>query len=60
MLKNGELFMLHQLRKKGLSIAGIARRSRLDRKTARTYLQRGMKVPRYGPRAPRSQRLDPY
>lgn len=60
MLRNGALFMLHQLHKDGLSISEIARRSGLDRKTVRKYLQRGLTAPAYGPRAPRPQLLDPY
>jgi transposase len=33
---------------------------RLDRKTVRRYLQRCVQQPRYGPSAPRPQKLDPY
>ena len=52
--------MIHQLRAEGLTISEIARRMHLDRKTVRRYLQRGVEQPRYGPRAPRPQKLDPY
>ena len=52
--------MIHQLREQGLTICEIARRMRVDRKTVRRYLQHGVEQPRYGPRAPRPQKLDPY
>jgi hypothetical protein len=60
MIRNGELFVIHELHQEGLSISAIARRTGLSRKTVRKYLQQGLKVPRYGPRAPRPQLLDPY
>ena len=52
--------MIHELRKKGLAIAEIARMTRRDRKTVRKYLQRGMEQPKYGPRALRARKIDPY
>lgn len=60
MIRNGELFVIHELHQQGVSISAIARRTGLDRKTVRKYLKQGLKAPRYGPRAPRPQRLDPY
>ncbi len=60
MIQNGELFVIHELRQQGLSIAAIARQTGLARKTVRKYLQQGLTAPRYGPRAPRPQLLDPY
>jgi transposase-like protein len=54
------LFVIHELHQEGLSISAIARRTGLSRKTVRKYLQQGLKVPRYGPRAPRPQLLDPF
>jgi len=52
--------MIHQLKEQGLSVAEIARRTKLDRKTVRKYLERGVEKPVYGPRAPRPRRIDPY
>jgi transposase len=56
----GEMFMLHQLKEEGLTVSAIARRAGLDRKTVRKHLAQGPTAPRYGPREPRPQRLDPY
>lgn len=60
MVRNGELFVIHELHQEGLSISAIARRTGLDRKTVRKYLEQGLKAPCYGPRPPRPQLLDPY
>ena len=54
------IVVIHDLQRQGLSISEIARRTGLDRKTVRKYLQRGLAVPAYGPRAPRPRRLAPY
>lgn len=37
--------MIHQLKEQGESISGIARRTGLDRKTVRRYLNRGVDKP---------------
>ena len=60
LIGNGELFVIHELRHQGLSISAIARQTGLARKTVRKYLEQGLQAPRYGPRAPRPQVLDPY
>ena len=52
--------MIHDLRRQGLSISAIARRTGLDRKTVRKYLEQGPQSARYGPREPRPRLLDPY
>lgn len=52
--------MILDLHQQGLSVSAIARRLKLDRKTVRKYIERGLEPPVYGPRAPRPQKLDPY
>jgi transposase len=52
--------MLHELRREGLSLRAIARRTGLSRKTIRKYLARGFEEPVYGPRSPRGSVLDRY
>ena len=59
-LTAGELFMILDLHRQGLSVSAIARRLDLDRKTVRKYISRGVEPPVYGPRAPRPQKIDPY
>jgi transposase len=56
----GELFMIMDLHRQGLSVSSIARRLELDRKTVRKYIARGLEPPTYGPRAPRPQKVDAY
>ncbi len=48
----GELVMILDLHRQGLSVSDIARRVGLDRKTVRKYLARGLEPPVYGPRQP--------
>ena len=45
-----EVFMIHDLRRKGLGVSKIARRTGLDRKTVRRRLAEAPGVPAYGPR----------
>ena len=54
------IVLIHDLKRQGLSISAIARKVRLDRKTVRRYLERGVEPPVYGPRAPRPRHLEPY
>ncbi len=49
----GELVMILDLHRQGLSVSAIARRSGLDRKTVRKYIESGLEPPAYGPRQPR-------
>ncbi len=56
----GEIVLIHDLKRQGLSISAIARKLGLDRKTVRRHLARGMEAPVYGPRAPRPRQLAAY
>ncbi len=52
--------MIHDLKRQGLSVAVIARKTGFDRKTIRKYLDRGLEAPVYGPRQTRPRRLEAY
>jgi transposase len=56
----GELIMILDLHRQGLSVSAIARRVGIDRKTVRKYIERGLEPPSYGPRQPRARRLEPF
>src|SRR5437762_13024281 len=56
----GELVMILDLHRQGLSVSAIARRVGIDRKTVRKYIARGSEPPSYGPRKPRARRLEPF
>ena len=56
----GELVVILELHRQGLSISAIARRHGLDRKTVRKYLARGLEPPAYGPRQPRATKVTPF
>src|SRR3954447_10311131 len=49
----GELVMILDLHRQGLTISAIARRTGLDRKTVHRYIERGLEPPVYTPRPPR-------
>ena len=53
----GEIVLIHDLKRQGLSVSAIARKLGLDRKTVRRHLERGMEPPAYGPRPPRPRQL---
>jgi transposase len=59
-LKTGELFVILDLHRQGLSVSAIARQLELDRKTVRKYIARGLEPPVYGPRAPRPTKIEPF
>jgi transposase len=56
----GELVVILELHRQGLSVSAIARRHGLDRKTVRKYLERGLEPPAYGPRQPRVAKVTPF
>jgi transposase len=56
----GELVMILDLHRQGLTVSAIARQLELDRKTVRKYIERGLEPPAYGPRKPRSRRVEPF
>jgi transposase len=56
----GELVMLLELHRAGVSISDIARRTGLDRKTVRTCIARGLEPPAYSPRPPRPLLIDGF
>ena len=60
MIKLGDLVMILDLHRQGLSVSAISRQCGLDRKTARRYIERGLEPLTYGPRKPRPTLLDPF
>ena len=56
----GELIMILDLQRQGLSISAIALQSGLDRKTVRKYIRQGTVAPKYKPRTPRVTRIEPF
>jgi transposase len=59
-IKLGELVMILDLHRQGLSVSAIARRLGIDRKTVRRYIARGLEPPKYSSRAPRPRVIDPF
>jgi transposase len=60
MVTLGELVMILDLARQGLSVSAIARRTGLDRKTIRKYVAKGLEPPAYTPRPPRQTLVGPY
>src|SRR5215210_7626335 len=56
----GELVMILDLARQGLTVAAIARRTGHDRKTVRKYIERGLEPPAYKPREPAPSPLGPF
>ena len=62
-IKLGELVMIIDLHRQGLSVSAIARQTGLDRKTVRRHIARGLELPTYTPRptvAPMIATFDSY
>ena len=60
MIKLGELVMILDLHRQGLSVSAIARQLCVDRKTVRRAIAKGLEPPKYKPRPPRSRIADPF
>jgi transposase len=61
MIQLGELMMILELHRQGLSVTAIARRTGRDPKTVRKYVERGIEAPVYGPRSVgRPSKLAPF
>ncbi|WP_184807926.1 IS21 family transposase [Nitrospirillum iridis] len=60
MVTLGELVMILELAREGLTVSAIARQTGLDRKTVRRYIAQGLEPPRYTPRPPKPTVGGPY
>lgn len=60
MLTQEKLVDIHVSHQNGKSIRAIAKETGLSRNTVRKYLRKELQLPAYGPRAPRSSKLDPF
>ena len=63
MIKLGELVIILDLHRQGLSVSTIARQVGVDRKTVRTYIAKGLEPPAYKKRPPAPSlvdRFEPY
>ncbi len=59
-IKLGELVMILDLHRQGLSVSAIARQLCVDRKTVRRAIAKGLEPSKYKPRPPRSRIADPF
>ena len=60
MIKLGEVVMILDLPRQGLTVSTIARELGVDRKTVRRCIARGLEQPVYGPRKLRDRLIDPF
>jgi len=56
----GEIVLIHDLKRQGLSVSAIARKLGMDRKTVRKHLEVGISAPGYSPRANHPRLIAPY
>jgi transposase len=59
-IKLGEVVMILDLHRQGLSVSAIARQLCIDRKTVRSAISKGLEPPKYKTRAPRPRLTDPF
>ena len=59
-VKLGELMIVLELHRQGLTVSAIARQLGMDRKTVRRSIARGLEPPTYGPRPPQQRSTDPF
>jgi transposase len=59
-IKLGELLMILDLHRQGLSVSAIARHLCIDRKTVRSAIAKGLEPPKYKTRPPRARITDPF
>ncbi len=60
MIKLGELVMILDLHRQGLSVSAIARQVGVDRKTVRAYIAKGLEPPAYKKRPPKEGIVAPF
>jgi transposase len=59
-IKLGELVMILELHRLGISVSAIARQLGIERKTVRIHIAKGLTAPRYTPRPPREHLIDRF
>jgi transposase len=59
-IRIGELLMILDLHRQGVSVYAMARQLGIDRKTVRPYIAKGLESPAYKQRAPRLQLIDAF
>lgn len=60
MVTLGEFIMVLNLVEQGLTVTAISRRTGLDRKTVRKYIDRGLETPTYTPRPAKPTVVGPF